>query len=191
MSLQLRNSDRFLIILIVSCLFILANTRFVYGQNISSYRLNTDNTEVSFTARHFGVLKVKGQFNRLEGSLTLKNGIPFSSELTIYTESIDTNDSSRDRSVKGESFFDAKNQPTMSFTFLENKSKDELKGMLVIKDMGRQVIASYEIRKVGRQLIIEAECTISRSKFVLELSGMDDLVSDEVQIFAKIVLDIK
>ena len=180
---------KFLPILGIS--FILSNSVLLFGQNHSVHQLSPNNTEISFSARHFRVLKVTGEFKELEGSLRIRNGLPWSSQLIINIESIDTGDRSRDRSIKGESFFDSKHNPTISFAFQENINQNELIGILTIKGVRKEVRAPYKISRVGKQLIIEAECTLSRSEFELEFSGMDDLVSDEVKITAKIQLDLK
>jgi polyisoprenoid-binding protein YceI len=79
-----------------------------------AWRLDPTRSSIEFHVRHFyGLMTVKGRFDRYEGRLDL-SGVP-AVELTIEAASVDTKRAQRDKHLRSEDFFDVANHPQVRF----------------------------------------------------------------------------
>lgn len=155
-------------------------------------------TTVSFTARHMGLSKVRGQFTRFSGEI---EGNPeditsAKGRFEVEMDSVDTGSTDRDAHLRSADFFDVERFPKMVFesTGVERAGEGEYKvtGNLTIKDTTRPVELTYEHggsdvdpygnRKIGGTL----SGTIKRSEWGLTWNVPLDsggwLVSDNINL---------
>jgi len=143
----------------------------------STIQLNSGNTQIEFSAKHFGVLKVDGTFKNFSGQLEIKNGILKSGSLIIEVASITTDSKSRDRSLKTKDFLNPESFPHINLSFEKNTNPAVVRVTAYIKGVTRTLELHYEINKSNK---LKVSCTISRKNFDLDFGSMDDLVSDDV-----------
>ena len=81
-----------------------------------TFNLDKNHSQVGFKVRHF-VSKVGGRFGDYEGTVNIDRAKPEASsvEITIKTDSINTDNAQRDGHLKSPDFFDAAKFPTITF----------------------------------------------------------------------------
>ncbi len=114
------------------------------------YSLDVAHTRLGFVARHAMVTKVRGSFERFEGSAHLDAEDPTrsSAQLTIDVASIATGQEQRDAHLRTNDFFDVPNHPTMTFTStaVEVTGEDTFRmtGDLTLKGVTKPVAIDFE-----------------------------------------------
>lgn len=108
--------------------------------------LDRSHSVIGFTARHFMVTTVRGQFKDFEGTFEV-DGDDYKSlkaDVVIKTASVSTNTDQRDEHLRSADFFDAAKYPEMHFvsTGVQKNGEDDftLTGDLTIKDVTRPVV---------------------------------------------------
>lgn len=106
-------------------IFSLLMIAFLSTTTIAQTTWNADpaHTQVSFGITHMGIAKVEGNFREFTGSITAAQD-DFSDaryNMTIQVPSIDTGIEMRDDHLRSADFFDAENNPEM--TFVSNSSR--------------------------------------------------------------------
>jgi polyisoprenoid-binding protein YceI len=161
-----------------------------------TWTLDISHSEISFTVRHAGISKVRGQFKEAEATLELADNVADSKvSASIKTASFDSGDANRDGHVRGEDFFDVEQFPEISFvskSIVPSGDAYELQGELTIKGVTRSVALETEFNGVAvdpfgnTRAGLSAGTTISRKDFgltwnaAIEAGGV--LVSDKVAI---------
>ena len=83
-------------------------------------------THAGFTVKHFGLVKVRGEFTDVEGTIVIAETPTDSSvTATITTVSFNSRDESRDAHVKSPDFLDVEQFPTITFTSTSVKSEGD------------------------------------------------------------------
>ena len=82
-----------------------------------TWQIDPAHTTVGFTVRHMTISSVRGQFDKVAGTITANGNDPASAviEATIDTASIDTRSADRDADLKSANFLDVAKYPTMTF----------------------------------------------------------------------------
>jgi len=82
-----------------------------------TWQIDPVHTTVGFTVRHMTISTVRGQFNKVAGTITANGNDPATAviEATIDTASIDTHSPDRDSDLKSANFLDVAKYPTMTF----------------------------------------------------------------------------
>lgn len=80
-----------------------------------SYKIDPDHTTVLFTVSHLGTSNLVGRFNTVAGDMIFNPNGDSKVEVTIQTNSVDTNHEKRDVHLRGPDFFNVKQYPTMKF----------------------------------------------------------------------------
>jgi polyisoprenoid-binding protein YceI len=82
-----------------------------------TWQIDPGHTTVGFTVRHMTISSVRGQFDKVAGTITAKGNDPASAviEATIDTASIDTRSADRDSDLRSANFLDVAKYPTMTF----------------------------------------------------------------------------
>jgi polyisoprenoid-binding protein YceI len=116
-----------------------------------AWTFDVSHSAVAFSVKHLMVSKVRGRFERFDGSIDIA-AVPEESsvDVTIDAASFNSNDPKRDEHVRSADFLDVEKYPTLRFrsTRLERTggSSFKLHGELTIKDVTRPVTldATYE-----------------------------------------------
>lgn len=161
-----------------------------------TYSIDASHSEVGFTVRHLAVSKVRGRFEKFDGTVTIAEDLLSSSvQATVQMDSVNTNDAQRDGHLLTNDFFAIEQYPTMTFTStsLVQKGGDfQLTGDLTIRGVTKSVTFDLEFGGTetdpwgGSRLGFSAETEINRKDFgvefnmVLESGGL--LVGEKVKI---------
>jgi len=105
-----------------------------------TWRLDPAHTRVTFQVPHFyGLVKIKGQFDRYDGELNL--GADPAVSLSVDTDSVSTGIAKRDEHLRSKSFFDAAANPKLTFTSSSTLlSQDKLQITGALKLGTKQVV---------------------------------------------------
>ena len=165
---------------------------FVLSANAAdTFKVDAVHSFVLFSVQHLGIANTYGRFNDISGTVAFDKDNPSNSsvELSVKVESLDTNNSIRDRSLKSPDFFDAKQFPTMTFksTKVEG-SGDTLKvsGDLTIHGVTKPMTVDFKKGGEGKGVFGEirgggeTRFTIKRSDFGMNFQ--QGAVGDEVNI---------
>jgi len=168
------------------------------GTTTSRWQFDPYHTQVEFTAKHLGMMKVRGNFLEVSATGFIDPDHPEASsvEVTIQTASIRTHNPQRDNDLRASNFLEVDKYPTMTFksTKIEAAGQDHftLTGDLTIKGNTRPVTLSvvkygeFNDPMMGHRIGYSAEGQINRKDFGLTFNMMLDgkfIVSDEIQIF--------
>ena len=111
--------------------------------------IDASHSNVSFTVKHLMITNVRGEFQKLEGTVNYDPAKPEAStiEATIDVASINTRDEKRDGHLKSPDFLDADKFPTIVF---KSKSVKAKAGEL-------QVTGDLTIHGVTKEVVLEVE----------------------------------
>lgn len=86
------------------------------GYVAGTWTIDPVHSEVSFTVRHMMVSKVRGRFDKFEGTITTAPD-PLDSSVTATVDlgSVNTGNETRDGHIRSEDFFHVEKHPTMTF----------------------------------------------------------------------------
>jgi polyisoprenoid-binding protein YceI len=166
---------------------------------MSTYQIDPAHTHAQFKVRHLMVSNVKGDFDKVSGTVVLDDANPSASsiDITIDVASISTREPQRDAHLKSPDFFDVEKFPTITFVSKEVvKSGDEsyevvgdltIHGVtktidLNVEDVTPEVKDPFGLLRRGAT----AKASILRSDFglkynsILEAGGV--AISDDVHI---------
>ncbi len=165
---------------------------------MGNWQLDPYHTQVDFSAKHLGMMTVRGSFDEVGSKADIDPDNPenASVEVTISTASIRTNHPVRDNDLRSSNFLDVESFPTMTFrsTRVEQTGENTytLTGNLTIKGNTRPVtlhVTKYgefnDPGMMGHRIAYGATGQINRKDFGLSFSMMLDgrfVVSDEIQI---------
>jgi len=166
---------------------------------MSTYQIDTAHTHAQFKVRHLMISNVKGDFDKVSGTVTIDDANHSLSgiDVTIDVASISTRDPQRDAHLKSPDFFEVEKFPTITFVSKEVvKSGDdsfEVVGDLTIHGVTRTI--DLDVEEVTAEVKdpfglfrrgASAKATILRSDFglkynaILEAGGV--AIGDEVHI---------
>jgi len=135
------------IIASVSAIIALALPAFAFA---STWTIDPDHSNIGFKVRHLMVSNVKGSFDKHTGTVEIndKDITKSKVEVTIDTNSINTNVQKRDDHLRSADFFDVAKFPTMTFVSkkVAKAGKDKLKvtGDLTLHGVTKQVVLDVE-----------------------------------------------
>jgi polyisoprenoid-binding protein YceI len=115
-----------------------------------TWQIDSAHSGIHFAVRHLVIAKVRGQFSRWTGALTVPDGdfSRASVDVTIDATSIDTGVADRDAHLKSADFFDVASFPELTFRSrrVEAKGDDRfaLVGDLTIRGTTREVALDVE-----------------------------------------------
>ncbi len=114
------------------------------------WTIDTSHSSIGFTVRHMVFAKVRGTFDRWQGTIGVDEKDPKNVGLEIHIETagIDTHDEKRDAHLRSADFFDAENYPEIIFVsaWTENTGENDfrLAGSLTMRGVTREVILDAE-----------------------------------------------
>lgn len=116
----------------------------------ATWTIDPEHSDVGFKVRHLMVSNVKGSFEKFTGTVQLnEHDITKSKvEVSIDTNSINTNVQKRDEHLRSADFFDVAKFPTMTFISTKvvdvGKDKQKVTGDLTLHGVTRQVVLDVE-----------------------------------------------
>lgn len=116
----------------------------------TTWELDPSHSSIGFSVRHMMATTVKGQFEKVRGTVELdeKDITKSTVEVTIEVASINTNDAKRDGHLKSPDFFDVAKFPTATFksTKVQKAGKNKLKvtGDLTLHGITKPVVLDVE-----------------------------------------------
>ena len=166
-----------------------------------TWQIDPMHTQVEFSAKHFGMMTVRGHFREVAatGQIDPANPAASSIEVTIDVASLTTNNPQRDNDLRSSYFLELDKYPTITFksTRVEPAGQDRytLTGDLTIKGITKPVtldVQRYgEINDpmMGHRVAFSAEGQINRKDFGMEFDMLADnrlVVGHEIKIFIEL-----
>jgi polyisoprenoid-binding protein YceI len=165
---------------------------------MGTWQLDPYHTQVEFSAKHLGMMTVRGQFDEVSTTADIDPDHPENAkvEATISTASIRTNNPVRDNDIRSSNFLEIDKYPTMTFksTGIQPAGPDHytLTGDLTIKGTTHPVtldVTRYgefnDAGMMGHRIAYGATTKINRKDFGLSFNAILDgrlVVSEEIQI---------
>ncbi len=165
---------------------------------MGSWQLDPYHTQVEFSAKHLGMMTVRGYIDEVSTKAEIDPDHPETAtvEATLSTASIRTNNGIRDNDIRSSNFLEVDKYPTMTFksTSVEPSGPDHYKltGDLTIKGTTRPVtldVVKYgefnDPGMMGHRIAYSATSKINRKDFGLSFNAVLDgrlVVSEEIQI---------
>ena len=151
------------------------------GYVAGTWAIDPVHSEVSFVVRHMMVSKVRGRFDKFEGTITTAED-PLASSVTASVDlsSINTGQEQRDAHIRSADFFEVEKYPEMTFVSTAVKTAEEgyvLEGDLTLKGITRAVAFTLELNGIGpdayggTRIGFSAETQIGRSDFGVSFNG--------------------
>ena len=165
---------------------------------MGTWQLDPYHTQVEFSAKHLGMMTVRGYFDEVSTAADIDPQHPETSsvEATISTASLRTNNGIRDNDIKSSNFLQIDKYPFIKFksTSVEPSGPDHYKltGDLTIKETSRPVVLDVvkygefnDPGMMGHRISYGATTKINRKDFGLSFNAILDgrmVVSEEIQI---------
>ncbi|HEY5032224.1 MAG TPA: YceI family protein [Actinomycetes bacterium] len=151
------------------------------GYLTGSWQIDPVHTEISFLIRHMMVSKVRGRFDRFEGTIvTAADPEQSSATASIDLTSINTGNDMRDNHIRSADFFDVENHPNMTFVSTAVRPAGdgfELDGELTLRGVTKPVTLALEINGIGpdgyggTRIGFSASGKIDRTDFGVSYNG--------------------
>ena len=165
---------------------------------MGNWQLDPYHTQVEFTAKHLGMMNVRGRFEDVSAVADIDPDNPeaASVEVTIQTVSVKTNNPARDNDLRSGNFLDVENYPVITFKSTSVQAAGDnqfnLNGDLTIKGTTRPVtlhLTKYgefsDPGMMGHRIAYGAHTEINRKDYGLTFNMLLDgrwMVSEEIQI---------
>ena len=164
---------------------------------MGTWQVDPYHTQVEFSAKHLGMMTVRGYFAEVSATGDINPEAPEKSSVqaTISTASIRTHNDVRDNDLRSSNFLEVDKYPVMTFssTGIEASGDDQYKlnGDLTIK--GHTHPVTLDVRRygefndpmMGHRIAYGATTQINRREFGLTLNMVLDgrfVVSEDIQI---------
>lgn len=169
---------------------------------VKTYAIDPSHSRLGFVVRHLGFSKVRGAFERFEGTVRMAPGdlSTIEADATVQAASITTNEEKRDAHLRSADFFETEAYPTITFrsTGVRDVAGDRftLVGDLTMHGVTKRVALEAAFLGEGpdpwggTRVAFEARTKINRKDFglnwnvALETGGW--LVSEDVEIVLEV-----
>ena len=164
---------------------------------MGKWKFDPMHTQVEFSAKHLGMMTVRGHFAEVSagGEIDVEHPERSRIEATINTASIRTHNEQRDNDLRSSTFLEADKHPTMTFksTKIEPAGHDRytMTGDLTIKGVTKPVTldvvkyGEFTDERMGHRIGYAAQGEINRKDFGMSFAAVLDgkfVVSNEIQI---------
>ena len=161
------------------------------------WKFDPYHTQVEFSAKHLGMMTVRGHFAEVtaSGEIDVEHPEHSKIEATINTASIRTHNEQRDNDLRASNFLEVDKYPTITFksTKIEPAGSDKYKltGDMTIKGTTKPVTldvvkyGEFNDPRMGHRIGYAAEGKINRKDFGMSFDMMLDgkfIVSNEIRI---------
>jgi polyisoprenoid-binding protein YceI len=169
-----------------------------------SWNIDSAHSEVNFAVRHMMIAKVRGQFEKFDGTIEFDPKQPENTrvDVSIAVGSINTREEQRDKHLRSADFFDVENYPKMTFKStrveITGEKSARLTGDLTIRGETRPISLEVDYAGLAKSpwgttsAGFSARTTLNREDWglnwnqALETGGW--LVGKEVEIFVEVEL---
>lgn len=153
-----------------------------------TFEIDLDNSIISFKIKHLGVLNVDGRFDDFSGNFTVVDGNISRIECQIRSGSINTDDSSRDKTLINEAYLDTLRFPAIQFQGAKSLARDvnQFAGNLRIKNVEKELYLPYEVERVNDSYLIKLSTELSRKDFNLDFGSMNGLIGNVIKVTIEI-----
>jgi polyisoprenoid-binding protein YceI len=152
------------------------------GYIAGTWSVDPVHSEVSFVVRHMMVSKVRGRFDKFEGTIvTAEDPLKSSVTASVDLSTISTGQEQRDAHIRSADFFEVEKYPTMTFASTGIRQVDGallLEGNLTIKGTTKPVTFELEISGFGPDAFggtrcgFSAQTTINRMDYGVSFNGV-------------------
>jgi polyisoprenoid-binding protein YceI len=164
---------------------------------MATWKLDPYHTQVEFSAKHLGMMTVRGHFTEVTATGDIHPEAPEQStvDVTINTASIRTHNDARDNDLRSSNFLEVEKYPTITFksTRIEPAGQDRYRmtGDLTIKGTTRPVTlevvryGEFNDPSMGHRIGYAAQGVINRKDFGMRFEMMLDgrfVVSNDIQV---------
>ena len=123
------------------------------GYVAGTWTIDPVHSEVSFVVRHMMVSKVRGRFDKFEGTIvTAPDPLQSSVTATVDLSSVNTGEPNRDNHIRSADFFEVESHPTLTFRSTGVRPDGDdflLDGDLTIRGTTRPVTLKLEVNGFG------------------------------------------
>lgn len=184
-------------------LFMLALTGHWAVQAQTQWALDKSHTDIRFTAVHYLITEVDGEFKEFDGSVVSTGDDFEGAEISFVAQvaSINTDNERRDNHLKSDDFFNAEQFPELSFKGKLEKEGDQyfLVGDFTMRDVTQPI--KFEVKyngmvslgERGRKAGFKITGTVDRFEYGLKYNRMIEAgglaVSQEIQITCNVELN--
>jgi polyisoprenoid-binding protein YceI len=164
---------------------------------MGTWKFDPYHTQVEFSAKHLGMMTVRGHFAEVTatGDIDVEHPERSQIEATINTLSIRTHNETRDNDLRSSNFLEADKYPTIHFKSAKiepvEKDRYRLTGDLIIKGATKPVtldvvkLGEFNDPSMGHRIGYTGEGKINRKDFNMRFDAMLDgrfIVSNEIEI---------
>jgi polyisoprenoid-binding protein YceI len=171
------------------------------GYVAGTWAIDPVHSEVSFTVRHMMVSKVRGRFDKFEGTIvTAEDPLASSVTAAVDLSTINTGQEQRDAHIRSADFFEVEKYPEMTFVSTAVKTAEEgfvLEGDLTLKGITRAVAFNLEVNGIGpdayggTRIGFSAETQIGRSDFGVNFNGPIPGVPGGVAVSENVTINLE
>jgi len=161
-----------------------------------TWNVDPTHSHVTFSVRHIGISKVRGEFGSYEGQLVIGEDGTASASGSVDVDSVSTKDENRDGHLKSADFFDVENHPKITFQSTSITAVDEdtfdITGDLTILGTTKPITLKAELggtetdpfgnERVGLDITGEISRGDFGMKFNMALGSGNLAVSDKVRL---------
>ena len=172
------------------------------GYVAGKWEIDPVHSEVAFTVRHMMVSKVRGRFDKFEGSIvTGENPADSSVSFTVDANSINTNQEQRDGHIRSADFFEVEKHPTWTFTStaVRNLQGDGflLDGDITIRGVTKPITFEVELNGIGpdayggTRIGFSALSELNRRDFGVNFAGQIPGAPEGVVVSDKVTVSLE
>lgn len=161
-----------------------------------TWNVDPSHSSVEFQVKHMGIATVKGQFNAFEGSLVVGEDGTAVATGTVEVGSVDTREQQRDEHLKSPDFFDAANNPQITFSSTAIEPVDEdaftITGDITINGVTKPIVLDATVEGAdtdpwgNERVALSVTGQLSRGEFGMKfnqaLGSGNMLVADKVKL---------
>jgi polyisoprenoid-binding protein YceI len=171
------------------------------GYVVGTWAIDPVHSEVSFVVRHMMVSKVRGRFDKFEGTIvTAEDPLASSVTASVDLSTINTGQEQRDAHIRSADFFEVEKYPTMDFVSTGIKAGEEgfiLEGDLTLKGVTRSVAFNLELNGFGpdayggTRVGFSATTQINRMDFGVAFNGPIPGVPGGVAVSENVTINLE
>ena len=171
------------------------------GYIAGTWAIDPVHSEVSFVVRHMMVSKVRGRFDKFEGTIvTAEDPLASSVTASVDLSSINTGQEQRDAHIRSADFFEVEKHTHMTFASTGIRAEGDhflLDGDLTLKAVTKPVTFKLEVNGFGPDAYggtragFSATTEINRHDFGVSFNGPNPGVPGGVAVSDKVTINLE